>query len=128
VFHWPERWNVSRHATVRWIERVGRTSNTWAARRLIQAATDSSILVPNRLATQLWVHQVVNDDFTTLKRRQGFRYRMTSQAVLIMSGQTIVTVLKTTAEDLATVLVWQITGTWLGDEQVWEEPLVRKGA
>lgn len=113
MFFWPEHWNVSHHAVQRWIERIGNTSDSWGARRLIQIAADNSIGVPNRLATRLWVPEKVDSAYTTVKRRHGFRYRLSGQAVLVMSGQTIITILKATAEDWATILVWQITGCWV---------------
>ncbi len=115
LYHWTPEWNVSEHAIQRWIERIGNTSNVVNARRLIEIAVNTSVLVPNRLASKLWVNRVFES--VSAKRRLGMRYRLTGNAVLVMSGQTIITILIPSDEDLATMCVWRLTGVWLGHDE-----------
>lgn len=49
----------------------------------------------------------------TYKPTKGCRIWVTSKALLLVSGRAIVTVLPLRLEDLATVLVYQITGEWV---------------
>ena len=104
-------WLVSQHAAERWCERVGNTTDTWAARTLIQISVQGSLTIPNRLATPRWVLQP-DENLTGLSRRQGIRYRISGVAVFVTGGHRVITVLRATEDDLAMVLVWLMTREW----------------
>ena len=117
VYHTAELsdWMVSHHACIRWCERIGQTTNTWAARILIQIALNQAITIPNRYAVTRWVEKHI-DSHTTHSRRTGIRYHIAGSAVVITGGNRVITILKATEEDYATVFVFLIFGFWLEDE------------
>lgn len=114
-FHDGVEVHVTLHAIERWMERLGDTSSPSNARRLIQVAYTRSIWVPNRYAHSVWSAVPLPREFTAKRRRVGMRYRATSEAVLILSGETIITIQTLSIEDLATLLVWRLCGGWLVD-------------
>ena len=113
VHHTTENydWLITQHAAERWCERIGTTTNTWAARGLIQISVRRSVTIPNRLATPRWVVEP-DANLTALVRRKGIRYRISGTAVFVTGGHRVITLLKATDDDLATVLIWFITGEW----------------
>lgn len=117
VYHSAELsdWHVSHHACIRWCERIGNTSDTWAARVLIQIALNQAITIPNRYAVSRWVEKSI-ESHTAYSRRIGIRYHVAGAAIVITGGNRVITVLKATEEDYATVLVFLIFGFWLEDE------------
>lgn len=108
-------WKVSHHACIRWCERIGNTTNTWAARALIQIALNTSLTIPNRYAVTRWVEKI-SDSHTTYSRKHGIRYHIAGAAIVITGGNRVITVLKASTEDYATVLTWLMTGFWLPEE------------
>ena len=105
-------WRVTRHACERWLQRIEDVGDTWTARNHILRAVHRSIIIPNRLASEIWVPKF-QEGLTSKHRRHGFRYRFTSKAVLITGGNRILTVIDVSHDVLATILVWQMTGWWV---------------
>lgn len=115
-------WRVSHHACERWVERVGDVNDTWRARSRIQRSVAHSVVIPNRLATDLWVPKV-RDEATAIMRRAGVRYRFSGSVVFVTQGKRVITLLLPTTEDIATLLVWQLTGQWLPTDELVEEEI-----
>lgn len=104
-------WQVSHHACQRWCERVDNTSSTWAARILIQIAMQNHLLIPNRYATTRWVEKHIPSK-TLRNRLHGIRYHLAGTVIAITAGNRVITVIKATDEDYATLLVWLTFGIW----------------
>lgn len=105
---------VSHHAADRWITRIGKTTDTWSARAMVQAAFSLSIQIPNRLASERWVPRLL-EKAVPLHRRLGFRFHVTGHALLLASGKRVITVLALDDSDVATIFVWLMFGQWVAD-------------
>jgi hypothetical protein len=108
-------WKVKIHACEMWVERIEPDAalTTWQARHRILRAMGRAFLIPNRLAGRRWVPKWHPDGDRT-KRLTGSRYYFHPKAILIVGSRThVITVLPCTQDDLATVLIWTITGLWL---------------
>lgn len=102
---------VSLHACRRWNQRVRDEGSTWRANSRIESALRLSVTIPNRLAAR-WIRHH-DPDLDAHFRRAGVRYRYYPGAVMITTTKhTVVTVLQSQDDDLATVLVWLMTGFW----------------
>jgi hypothetical protein len=103
---------ITSHAVDRFIERVGARDRKEANAR-IHINVSRALTVPNRYAEDLWVVDY-NPAATAPLRRRGIRYRFSPGVLFITRGKSVVTVVRTTPEDLATVLVWKMTNQWIG--------------
>jgi hypothetical protein len=56
-------------------------------------------------------------------RRAGVRYRFSGSVVFVTQGKRVITLLLPTTEDIATLLVWQLTGQWLPTDELVEEEI-----
>lgn len=92
---------VSRHAAERAEQRLGAT----AADRRVYELWYLSRRLPGRLAALL------------LGRRHpglGREIRWAGDVLLVCDGQTVITLWRIDDEQLATLLVWRLTGIWTG--------------
>lgn len=106
------KWNVTTHAAKRWIERVGGTRCIWGARTYIRRTMEEALLIPNRHGTRRWNRKTFEGRTLTL-RRHGTRYYFHPTVKITVAGATIVTVSRTSDDDLATVLTWKMLGHWI---------------
>ncbi|MDB4278041.1 hypothetical protein N9917_00265 [Deltaproteobacteria bacterium] len=110
------RQRVSHHACERWVERIEEGISTWQARTRIQRVMGRAVRIPNRHAGSRWVHKH-RPEADAKFRKRGTRYYFSPNAVLVIGSKTsVVTVMPTTPEDVATVLVWAIMGLWMNDD------------
>lgn len=87
--------HLTAHAAERWRERVGTRPHL------------DGIRLPFRHVVGRWPRLGGGG-------RQRVRHIFTPSALLVCRGNAVVTVCAATVDDLATVLVWTLTRTWLG--------------
>jgi len=106
-------YRTTRHAAERWQQRIDPQLSLHSAGRVMSKALETAVRIPNRRATDQW---------GTLggkgrqHRREGLRYFYHPSALFLVSGGSVVTVLATGEDDLATILAWLLTGCWVRGE------------
>ena len=108
---WREDWSVSAHAAERWVERMGGTSDVWAARYLIEHRIEHALMVPNRHAAKMWLRHI-REEMIVSQRKHGIRFHVYGHAVFIVAGSKVVTMFRASDEDVATLLTWLMLGQW----------------
>ena len=103
---------MTHHAVRRFHQRVARDlAEDVAALRLHEALADP-VELPLRHVLRSWC--CVGRGRPRRERQRGARYMLAGSAVVAVVGGTVITTLRCLdVEDLATLLVWTVTGVWV---------------